>query len=178
MGIEMSHHLPGTWKPGNLTFQEATLKNLALTKLTMFQYLTTPLLALSCLITFSIITIGPTYAAEDAYLRALKDESGGNSSSSTTSSKSGDSYLDTLSDEAESSAQVHSGEQHDETYYENQKKMVEMLRLERPSTYKFYTKLTPKNQVRVFEKYNADESDTGDRLSHMQKHIMDIYFKK
>jgi hypothetical protein len=177
MGIEMNYHLPGTWKPGNLTFQEATLKNLALTKLTMFQYLTTPLVALSCLITFSIITVSPAFAAEDAYLRALKDESGGNPSSSTTTSVSEDSYLDALSDEAEATSHVHNGEQHDETYYKNQEKMVEMLRLERPSTYKFYTKLTPKKQTQVIEKYSADESDTGNRLSHLQKHIMDLYFK-
>ncbi len=130
------------------------------------------------LLAFSLITVSTAFAADDAYLSALEGESGGNHSSSTTSSKSGDSYLDALSDEAESSANVHTGEQHDDAYYENQKKMVEMLRIERPSTYKFYTKLTPKNKARVFEKYNTDDADTGDRLSHLQNHIMDIYFKK
>lgn len=154
------------------------MKKTAHTKFTLFQCLTAQLLTLSCLITFSLITVSPVFAADDAYLRALEGESGGNRSSSTGSSKSGDSYLDALSDEAESSAHVHSGEEHDEAYYENQKKMVETLRLERPSTYKFYTKLTPKNQVRVFEKYSLDDADTNERLSHLQNHIMDLYFKK
>lgn len=148
------------------------MKKTTQTKLDLFPRLTALLFTLLCL-----TAANQAFAADDAYLRALEGESGGNSSSSASSSKSGGSYLDALSDEATSSGQVHSGEQHDETYYENQKKMVETLRLERPSTYKFYTRLTPKNQTQIFEKYSADESDTGDRLSHLQKHIMDLYFK-
>lgn len=151
------------------------MKKTAQTKNLWFPRLTTPLLTLLCLSTFSLIAASPIFAADDAYLSALEGESG----SSSASSKSGDSYLDALSDEAESSSKVQSGEKHDEAYYENQKKMVETLRLERPATYKFYTKLTPKDKARVFEKYSTDEAETDDdRLSHLQKFIMDLYFKK
>ena len=149
------------------------MKKTTQTKLDLFPRLTTLLFTLFCLAAAS-----QAFAADDDYLRALEGESGGNRGSSTPSSKSGNSYLDALSDEADSSAQVHSGETHDESYYKNQQKMVETLRLEKPSTYKFYTKLTPKNKIQVFEKYNADSSDTDSRLSHLQKIIMDLYFKK
>ncbi|MCK4586022.1 MAG: hypothetical protein KAU29_01690 [Gammaproteobacteria bacterium] len=149
------------------------MKKTTQTKLDLFPRLTTLLFTLFCL-----TAANQAFAAEDDYLRALEGESGSNRSSGTASSKSGDSYLDALSDEADSSAQVHSGKTHDESYYKNQQEMVETLRLERPSTYKFYTKLTPKNKIQVFEKYSADDSDTGDRLSRLQKIIMDLYFKK
>ena len=149
------------------------MKKTTQTKLDLIPRLTALLFALFCLTAAS-----QTFAADNDYLRALEGESAGNRSSSTTSSKSGNSYLDALSDEADSSAQVHSGETHDESYYKNQQKMVETLRLEKPSTYKFYTKLTPKNKIQVFEKYSADSSDTDSRLSHLQKIIMDLYFKK
>ena len=149
------------------------MKKVAQIKPYLFPHITALLPTVLCL-----ITVSPAFAADDTYLRALEGESGNNRSSSTASSKSESSYLDALSDEAESSAHVQINDQHDEAYYNNQKKMVEMLKLERPSTYKFYTKLTPKNKTRVFEKYIADDTGTDDRLSHLQKNIMDLYFKK
>lgn len=124
------------------------MKKTTQTNLYLIPRLTTYLLAI-----LFLSTVNPAFAADDG-------------------------YLDALSEEAESSAHVRGAEKHDEAYYDNQKKMVEMLKLERPSTYKFYTKLTPKNKTRVFEKYMTDDSDLDNRLSHLQKHIMDMYFKK
>ena len=85
-------------------------------------------------------------------------------------------YLRAL--EAESHSEVRSSNEHDDAYYENQKKMVELLKTERPTTYKFYTKLTPRNKAKVFQQYSADDADMEGRLSHLQKHIMDLYLSK
>jgi hypothetical protein len=120
----------------------------------------------------------PSLAADDDYLRSLENESTNSRTSTTNTSGSSSNYLDALSAEAEASAKVATGDQHDEAYYKKMKKMEAVLEEKKPSTFKFYKKLTPKKQALVYDHYAADESDSGDRLSHLQKKIMDIYFKR
>lgn len=117
-----------------------------------------------------------SFAADDDYLRLLEAES--NTSRNTASSGSGDNYLDALSAEADASAMVSSGKQHDADYDINLKKMESLLKSKKPSTYKFYKKLSKKKQALVFEQYTADKSDPDNRLSRLKKHVMDVYFKK
>ena len=109
------------------------------------------LASLTAILIFPLTVISPSFAADD--------------------------YLDALSEEAESSSKV-SASQHDDAYFKAKEKMEEFLKTKKPSTYKFYKKLTPKKQARVFEHYNADKSDTDTRLTHLKKQVMDAYFKK
>ena len=117
-----------------------------------------------------------SYAADDDYLRSLEAES--NNSSDSVSSGPGDNYLDALSAEAASSAKVSTGAPHGEDYNKNLKKMETLLQSKKPSTFKFYKKLSKKNQALIFEHYTADKSDPDNRLSRLKKDVMDIYFNK
>jgi len=117
-----------------------------------------------------------SYAADDDYLRSLEAES--NNSSTSVSSGSGNNYLDALSAEADASAKVSSGKQNDPDYDKNLKKMESLLKSKKPSTYKFYIKLSKNKKGLIFEQYSADKSDPDNRLSRLKKHVMDVYFKK
>jgi len=156
--------------------RNSTLKNtvLKISQTTNATFLR--LASLSAILIFPLTVIRPSFAADDDYLRSLNDESNGLSNTTTTSGKSNN-YLDALSEEAESSSKV-STSQHDDDYYKALKKMEEFLKTKKPSTYKFYKKLTPKKQTRVFEHYSADKSDPDARLTHLKKQVMDAYFKK
>lgn len=120
----------------------------------------------------------PGFAADDAYLRSLEAESNNSRTATSNSSGSVNNYLDALSEEAEASAKISAGSQHDDDYFRDMEKMESLLRSKKPSTYTFYKKLSPKNQARVFEYYAADKSGSSDRLTHLQKQILDAYFKK
>ena len=135
------------------------------------------LVSLAAILIFPLTVISPSFAADDDYLRSLNDESNGISNTTTPSGKSSN-YLDALSEEAEASSKVSTGTQHDDAYLKAKEKMEELLQNKKPSTYKFYKKLTPKKKARVFEHYNADKSDTDTRLTHLKKQVMDAYFKK
>lgn len=87
-------------------------------------------------------------------------------------------YLDALAVEAESTANVVTSNELDPAEQKQFKKMESLLETERPSTYKFYSKLYPKNKERVFRIYVNDKSGPSDRLSHLQKQVMDLYFNQ
>lgn len=87
-------------------------------------------------------------------------------------------YLHELANEAESTANVSTTKSPDGAEKKAFEKMEALLEAERPSTYKFYTKLYPKNKERVFKFFANDQSDQNNRLSHLQKKVMDIYFNQ
>ena len=154
------------------------MKNTALKKTRINR--TTPLhpATSGAVLIFLLAAINPSFAADDDYLRSLESESNNSRSATTNPSGTGNNYLDALSDEAESSSKVSTGAQHDEAYFREMKNMEELLKNKKPSTYKFYKKLNPKKQARIFEHYMADNSDSDTRLSHLKKQVMDTYFKR
>lgn len=87
-------------------------------------------------------------------------------------------YLSELANEAEATANVVTSSQLDSAEQQKFKKMEALLETERPSTYTFYKKLYPKNKERVFKYFENDESSQNDRLSHLQKQVMDVYFSQ
>lgn len=87
-------------------------------------------------------------------------------------------YLDELSKEAESTANVSTNTQLDDKQKKEFEEMEALLETERPSTYKFYIKLYPKNKQHVFQTYASDPSDQDDRMTHLQKKVMDLYFNQ
>ena len=129
------------------------------------------LTALGCLLVIS----SSSFAADDDYLRSLEAES---NNAATSPSEPSNNYLDALSAEAESSSNVSTSTQHDETYNKQLEEMELFLKNNKPSTYKFYKKLSKKNKARVFEHYAEDKSEPETRLSHLKKQVMDAYFKK
>ena len=136
---------------------------------------------IATILLFLLTTGSSSFAADDDYLRSLEAESTDQSSTTSTSkpgNKSGNNYLDSLSAEAESSANVSTNAQHGDDFNKQLKKMEQFLKHSKPSTYKFYKKLSKKKQERIFEKYAADKSDPDSQLSHLKKQVMDAYFKK
>ena len=85
-------------------------------------------------------------------------------------------YLDELAVEAESTANIVSSNQLEPADKKKFDKMEALLKTEWPTTYKFYSKLYPKNKEKVFQFYADDQSDRSDRLSHLRQKVMDIYF--
>lgn len=87
-------------------------------------------------------------------------------------------YLDELAMEAESTANVSTSHQLSSAEQEQLKEMEDMLAAELPTTYGFYEKLYPKNKEKAFKHYAHDKSDATQRLSHLQKKVMDLYFEQ
>lgn len=94
-------------------------------------------------------------AAEDDYLKALESEAD-NTGSLITKKQ-------TTVSPAVNSSRVTSAAK------ENFEKLLEF---ELPSTYKFYTKLNPKDQIKVVTRYDQEK-----KLSAASKLIFDLYFE-
>lgn len=120
----------------------------------------------------------PGLAANNNYLHALEAEADNSSNKTTNTPAAGNNYLDALSAEAASSSSIVTTDQHDDAYYQALEKMAALIKDQKPSTYKFYEKLSPDDQSRVFDDYRADDSTPDQRLSHVQKRVVDLYFKK
>ena len=85
-------------------------------------------------------------------------------------------YLDELASEAQSTAVVNQKSQLSSTEKKQLKEMEDLLQTEKPSTYKYYAKLDKKKKERAFKAYANDQSDLEERLHHLQKKVMDLYF--
>ena len=118
------------------------------------------------------------FAANDDYLSSLEGEASSGRSTAVKIAQSSGDYMDELSTESESTAHVPANAQHDPEYDKNLAAMEKLLKIEKPSTYKFYKKLYPKYKAQVFERYAADKSDQQKRLSKIQKNVMGLYFKQ
>lgn len=92
-------------------------------------------------------------------------------------SSAGD-YLNELASEAEATANVSRQNRLDPSDKKQMKAMELLLKDKKPSTYKYYVKLNKKNKVRAFEQYTNDQSNSKERLSHLQKKVMDLYFEQ
>ncbi len=128
-------------------------------------------------VVFSLfLTCGQT-RADDDYLRQLENELS-DTPVETAPKDSGakSSYIDELAAEAEATAHVTSGDRNDPAFDAGHEAMEKTLKKNKPTTYTFYRKLSPKQQSEVFNYYTADTSDG--RLLHIQKKIMDIYFNR
>ena len=93
----------------------------------------------------------------------------------SNSSLAGD-YLDELAVEAEATAAVSKQKQLSAEERKQLKEMEALLKTEKPSTFKFYAKLRSSNKERAFETFANDTSSQEDRLHHLQKKVMDLYF--
>lgn len=87
-------------------------------------------------------------------------------------------YLDELAVEAEATASIARQNKLSVTDKKEMREMESLLKEEKPSTYKYYVKLNKKNKVRAFEQFTSDQSDPKNRLSHLQKKVMDLYFEQ
>ena len=85
-------------------------------------------------------------------------------------------YLDELATEAEATAAVSKKNQLSPEEREQFKEMEALLKTEKPSTFKFYAKLRSSNKERAFETFANDTANQEDRLHHLQKKVMDLYF--
>ena len=87
-------------------------------------------------------------------------------------------YLDELATEAEATAAVSKKSQLSPAEKAQFEEMESQLKSEKPSTYKYYVKLKQSNKERAFEMFAGDSSAPKDRLSHLQKKVMDLYFSQ
>ena len=85
-------------------------------------------------------------------------------------------YLDELASEAQSTASINKSSQLSSTEKEQKKEMEDLLKSEKPSTFKYYVRLDKKKKERAYKAYADDQSDTKERLHHLQKKVMDLYF--
>lgn len=95
---------------------------------------------------------------------------------SVSSQSLANNYLDELASEAKSTASVNKKSQLSSTEKEQFEEMEALLKTEKPSTYKYYVKLDKKKKERVFKAYSSDQSDSDERLRHLQTKVMDLYF--
>lgn len=93
----------------------------------------------------------------------------------SNSSLAGD-YLDELAVEAEATAAVSKTNQLSPEERKQFQEMEALLKTEKPSTFKYYVKLRTSNKERAFETFANDTSRQEDRLHHLQKKVMDLYF--
>lgn len=87
-------------------------------------------------------------------------------------------YIDELAVEAEATASVSKQNRLSSSDKQQMQKMETLLKEQKPSTYRYYVKLTKRNKVRAFEQFVDDQSDSKKRLSHLQKKVMDLYFEQ
>ena len=85
-------------------------------------------------------------------------------------------YLDELASEAQSTAVVTQKSQLNSAEKKQLKEMEDILKTKKPSTYKYYSKLDKKKKERAFKTYANDQSGKTERLHHLQKKVMDLYF--
>ena len=95
---------------------------------------------------------------------------------SVSSESLANNYLDELASEAQSTAVVNQKSQLSSTEKKQLKEMEDLLQTEKPSTYKYYAKLDKKKKERAFKAYANDQSGLEERLHHLQKKVMDLYF--
>lgn len=124
------------------------------------------------------IAISPVFAAGSDDVRSLAPVSDMSGIILAKATQSDNSYLDALSEEADSTASVSPKPEQGGKYRENLAKMETLIRDKRSSTYGFYKKLTPENKTRIFELYAADDSGTEARLTHIQKQVLDLYLQQ
>ena len=89
-----------------------------------------------------------------------------------------DNYLDELAVEAEATASVAKKSQLGPDDRNELKTMEELLADKKPSTYKFYVKLNKNNKVHAYEEWSTDTSAEKDRIHHLQKKVLDLYFSQ
>ena len=89
-----------------------------------------------------------------------------------------DNYLDELAVEAEATASVAKKSQLSPDDRNELKMMEALLEDKKPSTYKFYVKLNKKNKVHAYEEWSTDTSADKDRIHHLQKKVLDLYFSQ
>lgn len=87
-------------------------------------------------------------------------------------------YLDELASEAEATANVSPDKPLDASEQEQFKKMEALIKDKKPSTYRFYRKLSTKNKERAFKYFSNDSSKMKKRMSHLKKKVMDLYFNQ
>ena len=87
-------------------------------------------------------------------------------------------YLDELAIEAEATASVSKKSQLSADDKDELKKMEAILADKKPSAYKFYVKLNKKNKEYAYEQWAADTSADKDRIHHLRKKVMDLYFSQ
>ena len=83
-------------------------------------------------------------------------------------------YLDELASEAKSTASVNKKSQLSPTEKKRFEEMEALLKAEKPSTYKYYVKLDKKKKERAFKAYAKDQSDSEERLHHLQRVILSL----
>lgn len=89
-----------------------------------------------------------------------------------------DNYLDELAIEAEATASVSKKSLLSPNERNELKKMEEILADKKPSAYRFYEKLNKKNKEYAYEAWAADTSTEKDRVNHLRKKVMDLYFSQ
>ena len=86
-------------------------------------------------------------------------------------------YLQMLENEANSSSSVSSRALNDAVSESDMTELEKTLQSEKPSTYKYYNNLSKRDKTKIVNYYTADNSNQSERLSHIQKKILDFYFK-
>jgi hypothetical protein len=90
-----------------------------------------------------------------------------------------DAYLDALSSEAEDSAHVSSSQQKaGPSENERLVKLEAFLLKEKPTTFKYYEKLSSTDKVTVLVLYESSHADKKETLAELRKKVLDLYFKR
>jgi len=90
-----------------------------------------------------------------------------------------DAYLDALSSEAENSAHVSPSKQKaGPSENERLVKLEAFLLKEKPTTFKYYEKLSSTDKVRVLVLYESSHDDKKETLAEIRKKVLDLYFKR
>ena len=90
-----------------------------------------------------------------------------------------DAYLDALSSEAENSAHVSSStKKGGPSENERLVKLEEFLLKEKPTTFKYYEKLSSTDKVKVLVIYESRGADKKETLAVLRKKVLDLYFKR
>ncbi|MBL1276675.1 MAG: hypothetical protein COB30_011350 [Ectothiorhodospiraceae bacterium] len=127
----------------------------------------------------------PALAVADNYFDALESEvsensaksSNGDSKGSNNDSNNASNYLDTLDDEADSSAHVPTG-MHDAIPGEALAKLGMLLQKKKPTTFKYYDQLNAADQMKILKIYQAGSDSQTQTLSKIRKRVLDLYFQR
>ena len=94
--------------------------------------------------------------------------------SSVQAAESSD-YLDALSQEADSTSSIAKAAPSESS--SDMSEMETKLKVQKPATYKFYLRLAQDDKKTVFATYNSNAASERERITHIQKKVMDLYFK-
>ena len=122
------------------------------------------------------LTTATSFAADDAYLNALKAEANGRSAPQKVAVN--EQYLDALSAEAEAGAKIGNGNGNMGASNEVRHEMETLLKEEKPTSFKYYKKLSSKDKAKVAASYSKDTGDKKAKLDHLRHQILDLYFKR